>query len=87
MDDKGLQNALDIDRLSKNILDWGKCLGFQQLGFTDTDLSEHEGHLDRWLENGFEGEMSYMSKHGSRRSRPDELIPGTVGSCLCFVLT
>ena len=78
MDDKGPQNVLDIDRLSKNILDWGKSLGFQQLGFTDTDLSEHEGHLDRWLENGFEGEMSYMSRHGRRRSRPDELVPGTV---------
>ena len=27
---------------------------------------------------GKHGEMDYMAKHGTRRSRPDELVPGTV---------
>ena len=30
---------------------------------------------------GFDGEMHYMSRHGTKRSRPAELLPGTV-SCL-----
>jgi len=57
---------------------WASELGFQQLGITDTDLSAHEGHLQNWLDSNQHGDMDYMQKHGSRRSRPDELLPGTV---------
>jgi epoxyqueuosine reductase QueG len=32
----------------------------------------------RWLDAGFHGEMGYMQRHGSMRSRPQELQPGTV---------
>lgn len=31
-----------------------------------------------WLEAGFQGSMSYMSRHGLKRARPAELVPGTV---------
>jgi epoxyqueuosine reductase len=34
-----------------------------------------------WLSAGFNGEMAYMSRHGVKRSRPAELLPGTV-SCV-----
>lgn len=64
--------------LAKRIRSWGKELGFQQVGFSDTDLDEHEAHLNRWLANGFHGEMEYMRRHGTRRSRPQELEPGTL---------
>lgn len=63
--------------LTDNIKAWGTDLGFQQVGVTDTDLSRHEPRLDTWLKAHREGEMSYMSRHGTRRSRPSELIPGT----------
>jgi len=53
-------------------------MGFQQIGVTDTDLSEDEGHLLNWLDNGMHGEMSYMSGHGVKRARPDRLKPGTI---------
>lgn len=53
-------------------------LGFQQIGFSDIDLSEAEERLSAWLEKGFQGEMSYMARHGKKRSRPDLLVPGTV---------
>src|SRR5690606_27624158 len=29
-------------------------------------------------EQGFHGEMDYMARHGTKRSRPDELQPGTL---------
>ena len=60
------------------IRSWGLELGFQQLGFTDIDLAEHETHLNDWLTRGFHGNMDYMQRHGTRRSRPQELHPGTI---------
>jgi epoxyqueuosine reductase len=32
-------------RLALRIKEWGLDLGFQQVGITDTDLSEAEAHL------------------------------------------
>jgi len=64
--------------LAINIKQWGKELGFQHTGIADTDLPEAEGHLKNWLEAGFHGEMEYMQRHGSKRSHPEKLVPGTV---------
>ncbi|QFU77722.1 tRNA epoxyqueuosine(34) reductase QueG [Halioglobus maricola] len=52
-------------------------LGFQQVGVTDVNLAEHEAYLQKWLDAGYHGSMDYMAKHGSKRSRPEELVPGT----------
>ncbi|MEM1404224.1 MAG: tRNA epoxyqueuosine(34) reductase QueG [Pseudomonadota bacterium] len=56
---------------------WAKELGFSQLGVSDIDLSEHEAYLNRWLAAGYHGTMDWMGTHGSKRSRPEELVPGT----------
>lgn len=53
-------------------------LGLTHCAVTDTDLGEHETHLLNWLDAGFHGAMEYMQRHGVRRSRPDELVPGTI---------
>jgi epoxyqueuosine reductase len=53
-------------------------LGFDALGVAAVELGEDEGHLQEWLAAGFHGEMHYMRRHGSKRSRPAELVPGTV---------
>ena len=45
------------------------------------DLPSDEAFFLDWLRAGFNGEMGYMSRHGSKRSRPAELVPGTV-SCV-----
>jgi len=68
----------DMNGLAESIRAWGVELGFQQVGFSGIDLAEHEAHLNDWLENGFHGEMHYMQRHGTRRSRPQELEPGTL---------
>ena len=31
-----------------------------------------------WLDKGWHGDMDYMAKHGVKRSRPAELVPGTL---------
>jgi epoxyqueuosine reductase len=67
-----------LQELKSSILQWGKELGFQQLGIADTQLEEHEQHLLSWLGEGMHGSMAYMERHGTRRSRPGELHAGTV---------
>ena len=68
----------DGSQLARDIKRWGGELGFQQIGVADTELSSHEAHLQRWLNAGHHGEMDYMARHGSKRSRPAELVPETV---------
>jgi len=63
--------------LENQIQQWAKELGFQQVGITDVDLGENEAYLQKWLDAGYHGSMDSMASHGSKRSRPEELIPGT----------
>lgn len=67
----------DLLRLADLIKTWGRELGFQQVGIADTDLAAHETYLDDWLDKGYQGEMGFMAKHGTKRTRPEELEPGT----------
>jgi epoxyqueuosine reductase len=64
--------------LADRIRAWSRELGFQQTGITDIDLGQAEARLSDWLANAFHGEMSYMSRHGRKRGRPDLLVPGTL---------
>jgi epoxyqueuosine reductase len=68
----------ELADVAARIRQWAAELGFQQVGITDTDLAAHEQRLERWLRDGFHGTMEYMARHGQRRSRPADLVPGTV---------
>ena len=48
------------------------------MGIAGCDLGAAEAGLQAWLDRGFHGEMDYMAAHGTKRSRPAELVPGTV---------
>ncbi len=69
---------VDFSLLAAEIKTWARELGFDELGISDTELSVEEEFLQQWLTKGFQGEMDYMARHGTARSRPHELIPGTV---------
>jgi len=64
--------------LASKIKRWSSEFGFQQTGITDTQLQAAEQHLNQWLDKGYHGSMDYMISHGTKRSRPQELEPGTV---------
>ena len=68
----------DFQSLAARIKQWGRELGFQQLGIAGVELPEDERRLLAWLAAGRHGEMDYMQRHGTRRSRPGELVPGTL---------
>jgi epoxyqueuosine reductase len=74
MGPRTIDGAQILDRLRA----WARELGFSQIGVADVDLHEAEPGLLAWLRSGFHGRMHYMARHGMRRARPAELVPGTV---------
>lgn len=70
-------SATELAALKSDILRWAEELGFQQVGVSDVDLAAAEQRLVQWLAEGYHGEMEYMQKHGTKRSRPAELLPHT----------
>lgn len=72
-----MQNQFNYSDLAEKIHNWAFDLGFQQTGITGTDLSEDETHLLNWLDKDMHGDMHYMKSHGTKRSRPSDLVPGT----------
>lgn len=72
-DDTGSATAL-VQRIDA----WARELGFSQTGVAGIDLSDCEPRLQQWLAQGFHGQMHYMHLHGTKRTRPAELVPGTV---------
>ncbi len=71
-------SSIDFQALAAEIRRWGRELGFQQVGITDVELGEHRQHLQRWLEQQHHGCMHFMEKHGSMRTHPEQLVPGTL---------
>jgi len=63
-----------VDRLQT----LGKVLGFSAIGISNIDLAHAEQRLLDWLAHGYHGDMEWMQRHGSKRSRPAELVPGTL---------
>ena len=71
-------DTTDMPALKAEIKRWSAELGFQRTGVSDVDLGTVEARLDAWLAAGFHGSMHYMQRHGTKRTRPDELVPGTL---------
>ncbi|MBT5032823.1 MAG: tRNA epoxyqueuosine(34) reductase QueG [Proteobacteria bacterium] len=76
--DPAIDDKPHLHDLAQQIKQWARELGFDEAGITDTSLHEQESHFLHWLEKGFHGEMDYMKSHGTKRSRPTDLIPGTL---------
>lgn len=64
--------------IKQSITEQAQALGFQQVGITDTDLSQYTDRFQAWITNGYHGSMAYMTKHGEKRLKPDALIPETI---------
>ena len=73
------ESAVHADAVKARIRARGLALGFDAVGFSGIDLgAEAEAKLEAWLEAGYHGEMDYMLRHGIKRVRPAELVPGTL---------
>jgi epoxyqueuosine reductase len=76
--DMAATSATDYAALAHQVRQWGRQLGFQKVGIAGVDLAQDERLLDAWLAAGRHGEMQYMARHGTKRTRPAELVPGTL---------
>ncbi|MEM1081641.1 MAG: tRNA epoxyqueuosine(34) reductase QueG, partial [Pseudomonadota bacterium] len=70
-------DCVDRATLVEQIRGWGEALGFQQIGISDIELAEPERRLQQWLDDDRHGDMEWMARHGTKRTRPSELVPGT----------
>ncbi|HXS51332.1 MAG TPA: tRNA epoxyqueuosine(34) reductase QueG [Usitatibacter sp.] len=70
--------AAESVSIEDRVKQWGRGLGFDAIAIAGTDLAREEARLLEWLGRGWHGEMDYMARHGARRARPAELVPGTV---------
>ncbi|MEZ5536721.1 MAG: tRNA epoxyqueuosine(34) reductase QueG [Thiolinea sp.] len=77
MSDAHRAESLPAD-INLKIAEWGKQLGFAATGISQLDLSQAEQRLLDWLGQGCHGDMEWMQRHGTMRSRPAELVPGTL---------
>jgi epoxyqueuosine reductase len=73
-----MEDLRDWDGLLAQIREWAHEAGFSQIGVADVDLHDAEPGLLAWLSNGWHGAMDYMARHGLKRARPAELVPGTL---------
>jgi epoxyqueuosine reductase len=70
--------ALDGGALRAAIERSARALGLDAIGVSEINLQQDERYLERWLARGWHGQMHYMARHGRRRSRPAQLLPGTL---------
>jgi epoxyqueuosine reductase len=68
----------DPTALARRVRTLAREFGFQRCGIAGIELGEDERHLRDWLAEGLYGSMAWMAQHGDKRSRPQELIPGTL---------
>ncbi len=78
MDSSAEQTDTQIRSLTADIRRWASELGFAELGIARPELGEDKQHLLRWLRDGRHGTMRWMGRHGTKRARPDRLVPGTL---------
>jgi len=79
------EKVTDYEHLASQIKDLSKQLGFARTGITDTNLSKAGEQLKVWLGKNYHGSMHYMQSHGSKRYRPDQLVPETI-RIICVAL-
>ncbi|MFO7286184.1 MAG: tRNA epoxyqueuosine(34) reductase QueG [Gammaproteobacteria bacterium] len=76
--DRRTLSPAELVALADRIREEAAALGFGKIGISGIDLRDDEAKLERWLALGRHGELDYMARHGTRRSRPAELVPGTI---------
>ncbi|NWG39042.1 MAG: DUF1730 domain-containing protein, partial [Hydrogenophilaceae bacterium] len=71
-------DSIDYSALTRSIRRWARDLGVSGIGISGITLDDAEKSLLSWLDKGYHGDMDYMAAHGTKRTRPNELVPGTL---------
>lgn len=61
---------------SVDIIQWGKEYGLDDIAIiSPRRLDEDAAYMDRWIELGLHGEMSYLERNRDKRYDPRKLVP------------
>ena len=71
-------DAQTLAALGRHVKADALALGFTSVGISGIDLAADEAHLLAWVAAGRHGELEWMQRHGTARSRPATLVPGTL---------
>ncbi len=64
-----------MSSLETRIKEQANALGFELAGIAPAVESDGFAHLADWLNQGFAGEMEYMSRHADARRHPESMLP------------
>ncbi len=68
-------NDQHISALWEKIQAWAQELGIQQVGVADADTSDEKARLEHWLEQKYQGSMTWIEEHKDLRLNPEALVP------------
>jgi len=72
-----MTNTAPLEQLRDELKAKALEMGFAQCGITLPDMQMEKEHLQQWLSEGYQGEMSYLENHFDKRLNPAELVQGT----------
>src|SRR3546814_5116940 len=73
-----MSSSSELAQLPRLIPQWARALGFADAAIARLQLDDDMAHLRRWLDDGFHGDMAWMTRDLHLRARPAELHPCTV---------
>jgi epoxyqueuosine reductase len=62
--------------MTSYLLERARGLGFDLVGLVPIGLAPHAAAFDKWLSQGYAGEMAYMARTADKRRDPRRLLPG-----------
>ena len=76
-------NAIEITKKLESLNSFAESLGFDGFGVASPQLGPAGERFGKWLNAGYDGEMSYIRRGEEKRKNPDLVLEG-VKSILCF---
>ena len=78
-----LMNSIETIKKLENLNAFAESLGFDGFGVASPQLDLAGERFGKWLDAGYDGEMSYIGRGEKKRKNPDLVLEG-VKSILCF---
>ena len=76
-------NAIERMKKLESLRSFSESLGFDGFGVASPQLGSAGERFGKWLDAGYDGEMSYIRRGEEKRENPD-LVLEVVKSILCF---
>ena len=76
-------NSIEKIKTLESLNVFAESLGFDGFGVASPQLDLAGERFGKWLDAGYDGEMSYIGRGEKKRKNPDLVLEG-VKSILCF---